>query len=131
MNAALASFADRWVGTPFAYDGRDAAGIDCWGLVRTYAVEVAGRTLPDWSKGDESDLWVADTITENAPSVVEPLAAPQDGCIVLAHAKGRAHHVGVYLAGRVLHADRKRGVVADPIALFSRVYRSLTYGRLL
>lgn len=85
--------------------GRQYPRLDCWGLIVDYYRENLGITLDE-----HTDLTHA---TMNAGFAAErghfrEVSAPEDGDIVAFFLSGRLYHVGLYIAGKVLHTSERR-----------------------
>jgi cell wall-associated NlpC family hydrolase len=104
--------ADRYVGLPFAARGRDAKGVDCWGIVRLFLAEQAGLVLPRYDACDS----LAETIAHEK-RVFETVSTGQeqrfDVVICNEPVKQGLHwtkaqiHMGVVVdRGLVLHITR-------------------------
>jgi hypothetical protein len=50
------TWVSSYLGLPYAQNGRDRSGIDCWGIVRLVLAEQAGLLLPDYGEVDGLDL---------------------------------------------------------------------------
>jgi cell wall-associated NlpC family hydrolase len=123
------AFVNGWIGTPFAWDGRDQRGVDCWGLVWRWHRDVLGIDLPDWVKGQKNRAWVLRTIAAEHESHWQRLASPAPGCIVLSMPASRPAHVGIFWRGGVLEADEPAGVTWNPLALFALMHPGHEFGR--
>lgn len=105
----LAEWAARYVGIPWLDGGRDAAGCDCWGLMRLVYRDVFAIDLPSHREGYESAADAREVAALLAakmlPSEWRPVKGskmPGDG--LLFRLLGEPCHVGVYVAdGRFLH----------------------------
>jgi cell wall-associated NlpC family hydrolase len=102
------NWTDRYIGIPFAFDGRDRSGCDCWGLVRLVYEEVLGRGLPmvdgtlkDCSVG--SLARVARTIKAGLEDW-ERVETPRDFDIIIFRTGNVNTHVGLVCGrGQMLH----------------------------
>jgi cell wall-associated NlpC family hydrolase len=122
------AFANAWVGAPFKFDGRTRQGVDCWGLAWCFYRDCLGLILPDWTKGNQGEEWIKETIAGEMRSGWHELPAPADCCLVIAAPAGRPAHVGIFWRGGVLHAERPRGVVWEPLSRFKLTYREAHFG---
>ena len=121
-------FVAAWQGVPFAWDGRDFAGIDCWGLVVRFYADVLGLDLPDWQRGAHGRSWISQTFAREAKSHFLQLANPRDGCIALAFKAHAPHHAGIVWRGSVLHADQLRGVIWERVTDFVTLNPGTVFG---
>lgn len=99
------------VGIPYVRRGRDAAGVDCWGLVRL-ALAPRGIDLPLHGDVDPDDgKAVAALMAEGAASPDWiPVPTPAEFDVCLFRDGGCDRHVGVVIErGWMLHADRGLG----------------------
>jgi len=100
----LISIANDIVGVPFKLDGRDLAGMDCWGVV-LWVYERLGVALPDPCSTDRITC-EASPVFHSFRSIPFAEIAPRD--VLRFDASGSARHLGVFLGGgRILHAGRR------------------------
>lgn len=100
------------VGVPFQAGARGPAAFDCWGLVLELRRRLGLALPPDYRTGE---------ITRDQAHALFHAAAPAPwrrvaltpGAVVLS---ASAAHAGVYLAGRIVHAQATAGVVSWPVA---------------
>jgi cell wall-associated NlpC family hydrolase len=123
------AFANAWIGTRFAWDGRDRKGVDCWGLVWCFHRDCLGLELPDWTKGTQNRAWVLRTLAAEHESHWARLASPEPGCIVLSMPSTRPAHVGIFLRGGIMHAEEREGVIWQAMPLFAFAHPSHEFGR--
>jgi len=104
------------VGIPYKDHGRDANGMDCYGLV----IEVlhrSGISVPDVFYHDtniKTNKAVMQTLEAAIPST--KLALPEESAVVEILVMGQPSHVGVCLGdGTFIHAQRKNGVIIEPL----------------
>lgn len=101
------------VGTPWSPGGRELnVGVDCWGLVRHVYAVCLGITLPAYPNVDptRTDELVR-RMEEGVRTEWTELDEPEDWVGVGLSSGRLVHHVGVWLAGGVLHAVPSTGVV--------------------
>ena len=109
-------WANGYVGLPWLEHGRDARGLDCWGLVRLVYEEQFGIDLPSLSDGYE-DTVDGDSISslyaaERCDWIERP--GPSPGDAVVFRIVGIPLHVGVVVDARsFLHAWVERGTCLD------------------
>jgi cell wall-associated NlpC family hydrolase len=113
------------VGIPYKHHGRDASGMDCYGLV----IEVlrrAGISVPDVfypDTGMETNKTVLNSLEAAIPNI--RLDKPEEGAVVEILVMGQPSHVGVCLGdGTFIHSLRKIGVVIEQLYR----YRNKTKG---
>ena len=95
-NAAAASVAMQYLGTPYVWGGAAPGGFDCSGLV-AYAYGRIGKSLPHYTGA----LWTS--------GAQVPAGQLQAGDLVFFHGLG---HVGIYLGGdQFVHAPHTGDVV--------------------
>ena len=104
------SWVNAYVGIPFADQGRDASGCDCWGLVRLVFAAERGINLPSYAGAylcalesrEVAELLAAGRAAGSWQSVRTPAAF--DVALIR---KGRlACHVALAIGGRqLLHMD--------------------------
>jgi cell wall-associated NlpC family hydrolase len=110
---------NRWVGTPHVYDGRSLDGVDCYGLVWRFYLDLYGIELPDWSRAGMYGTELARLIAKEKPNHWEPLAHSVDPCVALCHRARLPHHMGINWRGRIIHSIERGGVRADDINHFA------------
>ena len=113
-----------WVGVPYLRNGRDANGIDCYGIVIVAYRDQLGKALPDWQTEDShkaaarvfAKAMVKEVETDRAVRVTDD---PIDWDILLVkRSRGMPHHMGIKLAHGVLHSDEASGVRFDTYGQF-------------
>lgn len=115
------SWINGYIGIPYRRGGRNYDGVDCYGLVRlVYDVE-HGIQLPDWLSGEVD-------VREPCRGKWTPTVTPVDGNFVVCPNPMGPHHMGLYYAGGVLHAEHRHGVIYQPIARFRQVHFSVEFG---
>ena len=108
---------DKYIGLPYKNNGRDAAGVDCWGLVCLFYKDELGIELPSY---------IDDYVGPNDPSVVSLVnsykdqwtstTTPNVGNVVLFNILGEPTHVGVYVGNnKFLHARDGKDVVIESL----------------
>lgn len=118
-----------YVGIPYVACGRGWDGVDCYGLLKlVYSEEFGIDDLPDWLI-DPIDLKSVHTKIDDvvASGSFTETDNPKDGDIVVCYRTRAAHHVGVYIAGSVLHAV-KGGVTCQHLSKFKRNYVRVVIG---
>jgi cell wall-associated NlpC family hydrolase len=110
-------------GRPFASGARGPDAYDCWGLVLEVRRRLGMALPPDFASGalDEAALRAL-CLAPAWPAAWTRLDAPRMGCVVIVCAVG---HAGIHLAGRVLHARRRYGVVASSIGQWTACFGAL------
>lgn len=109
-------WAYKYIGLKWVNGGRDiATGVDCWGLLHHIYKEHYKIELPLFNGIDaENNLSVSRMIDNNKNDWME-IKTPIEGCAVGLSKNKLLHHVGVFVCGVVIHADRN-GVVAQSIS---------------
>lgn len=104
-----------YLGIPYADNGRDRSGIDCWGLVRLWLKEQQGIDLPSFANeyAGSQDPALEELVAREREGWVRVLA-PMPGDVVLFRILGRQWHVGVVVApGKFLHAREGQDSVVE------------------
>ncbi len=109
-------FVERWLGAPYAHNGRALDGVDCYGLVAAWYREVEGAELPDWVRPDNSMKWVMETMTKETARRMYWVSDPTDGAIAVARRVSTCHHMGIYFKRRIVQVSSGTQVSAVPIA---------------
>jgi hypothetical protein len=127
MNAQPYAWINTWIGLPYEFNGRQAAdgGYDCYGLLRAVLWEEYRIALPDWVVEKPTVGSIMRSVTE---AVDNELAAdhavrvsdPVDLDVAVVRHDILAHHVGLYIAGGILHiaSDMRAGSVFEPLDRF-------------
>lgn len=97
-----------YIGIPFKTNGRDRDGMDCYGLITAVFKDQQGVDLPDWHVADDTTYTVMKTIDKGLHIELDAKRAhevdePEDMDILVLSRMGVAYHVGIYIAGGVLH----------------------------
>jgi cell wall-associated NlpC family hydrolase len=118
-----------WIGIPYLFAGRDAAGTDCYGLIKLVYQYQYGVVLPDWLT-DELDFKgrhnAIDSVVTSGCFTEKD--APADGDIVVAYRTRAAHHLGLYYGGGILHCSNGSGTVYEPESRFAEKFVRVVYG---
>lgn len=98
---------------PFRDRGRDATGVDCWGLVRLIYKQELGINLPSYSEcygSTENKDEIAPAVTAHKQDwLAVPTPRPMD--VILMRMQGVPMHVGVVTKpGYMIHATKGIGV---------------------
>lgn len=116
----------RYLGLRFVSGGRDASGLDCWGLVRLVYRDGLDVELPSYGEIGAYDLVrvsrAMDRDKDGERWVEAPACAlqPFDVCVMRLHGSSRIGHVGVMVDGRrVLHVEEASASVIVPITHFT------------
>jgi len=103
---------NEYIGLKFKEKGRDANGVDCWGLVCLIYKEKLGISLPDYtdyytSTNDKKKLTeLMKTEREEEPRWVEQ-KTPQEFDVLLLKMDGMPFHVGIYTHdGQFIHCEK-------------------------
>jgi len=97
---------DKYIGLPYAANGRDEQGIDCWGLVRLFYKQEYNIDLPSYTEEysgayDTRILDMMDVYKNNWAQVQEP----EIGSVIVFNILGEPFHVGVYIGDdKFIHA---------------------------
>lgn len=120
-------FADKWVGVPFRWDGREASGVDCYGLVIAWSRDVLGKDIPDWRPESHKYISVARAIEAHYVDAVRPAEFHQSD-IAIAYGTKVALHMGIVISGKILHVSIRRGVIIERKPEFESVWSRVEYG---
>jgi cell wall-associated NlpC family hydrolase len=128
------AWVNSYVGIPYVLNGRDRAGVDCWGILCLAFREQRGVELPDQQRDGDSLFEAVDRLTDGLTMVgranlAVQLERPEPWAIVLAHRHRVAHHAGIVVGSHVLHAERGIGVVCAPMVFFARQHGELSFWR--
>lgn len=109
-----------YVGIPFVERGRDASGLDCWGLVKLAYEEIRGISLPSYEwvyqdvEADAKDISGA-IINQSAMfwhNVTAPTSREFD--VIIMRMRGLPMHVGLVTKPRhMLHCIEGSGTVHE------------------
>jgi len=127
----LRHWTDLYAGIPFAFDGRDRFGCDCWGLVRLVYEEVLGRGLP-MVAGALKDLSLGSLARVSREIKAglddwERVGDPQDFDIVIFRRGQVNTHVGIVCGrGQMLHVMEGINSTVEPYN--APVWKSKIYG---
>lgn len=107
-----------YIGIPFLPGGRDAKGLDCFGLLRLCFLEQRKIELSDLPNLNPCDtLSVSHEIASQIKGEWREVARPFEFCAVAMSMREVFHHVGIWTeadGGKVIHSWRGP-VVADTI----------------
>jgi hypothetical protein len=97
---------NKYIGLPYASNGRDESGIDCWGLVRLFYKQEYDIELPSYTEEysgayDTRILDMMDIYKNNWAQVQQP----EVGSVIVFNILGEPFHVGVYVGeDKFIHA---------------------------
>ena len=97
---------NKYIGLPYASNGRDESGIDCWGLVRLFYKQEYDIELPSYTEEyagayDSRILDMMDIYKNNWAQVTQP----EIGSVIVFNILGEPFHVGVYVGeDKFIHA---------------------------
>lgn len=125
---------DRYIGLPYAEGARGPEAYDCYGLVAEVFRAAKGIVLPDWYQDAPGPQSASRAISaaldgEVAGGRTQRVAEPQDYDIAIVGSQLRPHHVGIVVAGGVLHASRSLGSAWHPFSRFQMIYPRTEYYR--
>jgi hypothetical protein len=97
---------NKYIGLPYATNGRDESGIDCWGLVRLFYKQEYNIDLPSYTEEydgayDTRILQMMDLYKNNWAQV----QSPEVGSVIVFNILGEPFHVGIYIGeDKFIHA---------------------------
>lgn len=107
---------NAYTGLRYLAGGRDAAGVDCWGLLRLIYDQEYGVTLPGFAEADPerlADAALAEYVAAHREGW-QRIKVPEVGDAVLLRLAGEPMHIGVVCGdGRFIHARVDNDVVVD------------------
>jgi cell wall-associated NlpC family hydrolase len=111
----------KYIGIPFASNGRTREGCDCYGLVRLVLLEEYGIWLPELSGDYSSAVNIHETarlFAEQLPVLAaEKIPGPEEKAVVVITEHGRPCHLGIAAGGGyILHTGIKTGCVCQRAA---------------
>ena len=106
---------NAFVGIPYKEHGRTFEATDCYGLVQLVYKNQLGVNLPDWVTGTYEMRDVIRAVTTCVEESVskgyaEKVDQAQDFDIAVMERYGKAHHVGLVVAGGILHVSKRTGI---------------------
>ena len=108
---------NKYIGLPYANNGRTESGVDCWGLACLFYRDELGIELPSYSElystaNDPEVVTAINTHRDNWLMVTQ--AVPGDLCLFNIY--GEPAHVGVYVGdNKFLHAREGRDSVIESL----------------
>jgi sulfur carrier protein ThiS len=108
---------EKYIGIPFLEKGRDASGVDCWGLVRLIYKQEYDIALPsfveDYTLSD--DARIGELFAQYKEGWA-PLTQPTVGCVVLFRMFGTESHIGVVVDNsHFIHVREGRDSVIESL----------------
>lgn len=109
---------NKYIGLPYASNGRELTGLDCWGLAVVFYRDELGIELPSYSElyTTASDPQVVQAINQHRDNwLLTTDAVPGDLCLFNIY--GEPAHVGIYVGdNRFLHAREGRDSVVESLS---------------
>jgi hypothetical protein len=108
---------NKYIGLPYKDNGRDASGVDCWGLARLFYQQELGVELPSYTNlyAGAHDPQVSHAL-ETYKDTWEAAEYGAAGDLCLFNIYGEPAHVGVYIGNRrFLHAREGRDSVVESL----------------
>lgn len=102
---------NKYVGLPYRHKGRDASGVDCWGLVRLFCKQELGVELPSfngvyYTTDTEFVGEGANEIRKSLSDILIKTEDPKPGDICRFNIIGYPIHVGIVCDARhFLHVE--------------------------
>jgi len=127
------TWVNKYIGLPWLANGRGPDGYDCWGLVALVYKDVLGIELPDFYVPGYTRSRAAKAMGKGLVECIDEQRAveverPRDMAIAMLHRNKLCHHVGIKIAGGILHSHKhSRGSVFEPIGQFARQGGELRY----
>lgn len=115
--------ADSFVGIPFQSQGRDYAGVDCWGLVWLWYRDVMGIELTAYAETPADRVRDVAALVAEHKSEWRKVDDPQPNDVVLMRVARRetsrlVAHVGVVMPKRmVMHTEEPIGTKLERLCL--------------
>ena len=108
----------KYVGIPFASNGRAMEGCDCYGLVRLVLMNEYGITLPELSGDYSSALNVSETLKlfdEKIPVLAAArILDLEERAVIIITESGRPCHMGINAGGGyILHSNYYTGSICQ------------------
>jgi cell wall-associated NlpC family hydrolase len=118
---------DHFIGLPYRHGARGPDAFDCYGLVAAVIKAVKGLDLPDFHQDQPGPQSASRAIAaalagETAGGRSIKVEEPADYDIAVVGSNHRPHHVGVFIAGGVLHASQAFGSTWHPRGRFEMLY---------
>jgi hypothetical protein len=113
------NWAAKYIGIPYVMSGRDASGVDCWGLICLVYLQEFGMDLPVIPGIPAAEtLALCAAIEKEVKQDWTEVEKPFDACAVTMSQGEVMHHVGLWVAadgGKVMHCWGRHKVIADTV----------------
>lgn len=113
-------WSNAYIGIPYVDQGRDMAGVDCWGLARLVYGRELGITLPSYTEGyttAEEAEEVAKLIASQATVSWGPIDEARPFDLLLFRQGRHGSHIGIAVTRRLmLHVARGDQSKVEPFA---------------
>lgn len=129
---------DDFVGLPYREGGRGPDAFDCYGLLVEVFRTVHGVELPDWYQDAPGNAAASRAIAAALDGEVSvgrmvrvdwPHELPGEYDVAIVGSDNRPHHVGVSVAGGVLHASKAFGSAWHSLSRFVMFYPKTEFYR--
>lgn len=104
-------WAGRYIGLPFCEHGRDASGLDCWGLARLVLGEQFGISVPSYAReyANTQAQEELGALVRRETKLWQPVEAGKEmlGDVIVLRLRGQPMHVGLVLGDQsMLHIEQ-------------------------
>lgn len=124
---------NKYINTPFVEKGRDASGVDCWGLVKIIYQKERNIILPDYTEyyqtTQDRDI-LAKTIREERSTKWLDVNEPKMFDVIILKMGGVPMHVGIVTKPNfMIHSARGIGTTHESFANIKWKHKVIGFSR--